>query len=265
MTDNQRVVVFVGPTISPEEARRIFPEAALRTPVARGDVLQAALERSQAICVIDGYFEHRLSVHHKEILWALKQGIAVYGAASMGALRAAELDVYGMVGVGSVYRSFASEQLENDDEVAIVHGPAPDFRAGSDALVNMRATLACALAEAVITADERDALVRLARQTFYPERSFARLLADAETSSLPIQTHHNLRRWLSEPGKRIDQKRLDAEELLRTVRDELIGGRLRTTDALWDFPCTSAWMQLWNDRDRTTGASTEPMPDQAGD
>ena len=42
----------------------------------------------------------------------------------MGALRAAELHVFGMVGVGRVFELFRDGLLEDDDEVAVAHGPA---------------------------------------------------------------------------------------------------------------------------------------------
>jgi hypothetical protein len=45
-------------------------------------------------------FDSTPAVLHKEILWAMDRGVGVSGAASMGALRAAELHWYGMVGVG---------------------------------------------------------------------------------------------------------------------------------------------------------------------
>ena len=60
-------------------------------PSAQGDVYRVAQERPSAIGIVDGYFEGVLSVWHKEILWAMAEGIHVFGSASMGALRAAEL------------------------------------------------------------------------------------------------------------------------------------------------------------------------------
>ena len=44
--------------------------------------------RPRAIGIIDGYFQQVPSVWHKEILWAMAQGVHVFGSASMGALRA---------------------------------------------------------------------------------------------------------------------------------------------------------------------------------
>jgi hypothetical protein len=74
----------------------------------------------------------------------LAAGIPVYGAASMGALRAAELAQFGMVGVGRIFEAYRDgvlepfdEPFEDDDEVAVLHGP-PELghRAMSEALVN---------------------------------------------------------------------------------------------------------------------------------
>ena len=79
---------------------------------------------SRRIAIIDGYFERMAAVWHKEILLALERGIAVWGAASMGALRAAELAPFGMIGVGAIYRAFARGALDADDEVAVAHLPA---------------------------------------------------------------------------------------------------------------------------------------------
>jgi hypothetical protein len=91
-------VVFAGPTIPADEIRAIV-DAVCLPPVAHGDVYRVSLERPRAIGIIDGYFERQPAVWHKEILWALNEGIHVFGSASMGALRAAELAPFGMVGV----------------------------------------------------------------------------------------------------------------------------------------------------------------------
>ena len=86
----RRVVVFVGPSLRPGPR----PDEGWwdwRPPVRQGELYRAARLRPAAIGVIDGYFEVTPTVWHKEILWAMAQGIHVYGAASIGALRAAEL------------------------------------------------------------------------------------------------------------------------------------------------------------------------------
>jgi hypothetical protein len=62
-----------------------------------------------------------------------------------------------MLGIGEVYECFASGELEDDDEVALLHAPAAeDFRALSEPLVNLRASFARAQREGVLTAAECD-------------------------------------------------------------------------------------------------------------
>ena len=92
-----RAIIFAGPSLPP----RWRPDDARfdwRPPVRQGELYRAALAHPTAIGIIDGYFEVVPTVWHKEILWAMAQGIHVFGAASIGALRAAELDVFGMRG-----------------------------------------------------------------------------------------------------------------------------------------------------------------------
>src|SRR5262245_57987284 len=115
-------VVFLGPSLPLDEARRLL-DARYRPPAAMGDGyrLVSARPRPRRIAIIDGYFERMAAPWHKEILWALEHGVAVYGASSMGALRAAELEAFGMIGVGAIFADFRSGRLTDDDEVAVVH------------------------------------------------------------------------------------------------------------------------------------------------
>ncbi|PTT86423.1 tfuA protein [Pelomonas sp. HMWF004] len=118
-----RVAVFLGPSLDRASALAVLPQAELLPPVAQGDVLRAVARGCQSLVVIDGVFEQTPAVWHKELLFAMSQGVRVIGAASMGALRAAELDRFGMEGVGWVYRQYA-EGLRDDDEVALLHTDA---------------------------------------------------------------------------------------------------------------------------------------------
>jgi hypothetical protein len=239
------IYVFTGPTLSPEEGRREL-DAVFLPPAAQGDVYRAALERPEAIGLIDGYFECVPSVWHKELLWAMAEGIPVFGAASMGALRAAELAVFGMRGVGAIFESFQHGDLEDDDEVAIVHAPPEEgFRPLSEAMVNIRATLRAAERAGVLEAWAREALERLAKALYYPERTWPALLARAGREGVAPGAVARLRDWL--PRGREDQKRADALALLRAMREHLASGAgphqasfvFAHTDA-WELACRSA-------------------------
>ena len=130
--------MFVGPTLRPEDLPQ-DGDIVVLPPVAQGDVYRVAQERPSAIGIVDGYFEGVLSVWHKEILWAMAEGIHVFGSASMGALRAAELHQFGMRGIGRIFEAYRAGELEDDDEVAVIHGPAETgYLALSEAMVNIR-------------------------------------------------------------------------------------------------------------------------------
>ena len=115
-------ILFIGPSL-PECDPAESPGFERRPPVAQGDVYRATLEKPRAIGIVDGYFHGVPAVWHKEILWAMTQGIHVFGAASMGALRAAELHPFGMRGVGRIFEAYRNGTLTDDDEVALTHGP----------------------------------------------------------------------------------------------------------------------------------------------
>ena len=208
-------VVFIGPTLPAAEVARRLPGATIAPPVAVGDVLRIALARTRTplrLAIVDGYFERMAAVWHKEILIALERGIAVWGAASMGALRAAELAPFGMIGVGAVYREFASGRLVADDEVAVAQLPAEyGFRATSDALVNLRHGIARA---PMVSRRTRAALVALASARFYRERSWARLIADARAARLPARQIDAFAAW-PKPDRKADDARLLLRRLAR--------------------------------------------------
>lgn len=207
-----RVVVHLGPSLSVAVARRVLA-ADYREPARCGDVLRAVLDGADVIGLIDGYFHHVPAVWHKEILYALAQGVAVLGAASMGALRAAELAPFGMVGVGRITAAFRAGCLTDDDEVAVRHGPAAlGYPLLSEPMVNIRATLARAVRQQVLAPRVAARLVEVAKRTFYPDRSWERLLAHARTLGLPTGS---LATWL--PRGRVDAKAIDARLLLRTI------------------------------------------------
>jgi hypothetical protein len=211
------IVVFLGPSLPVERARQEL-DAVYLPPVAHGDVYRVALRKPDAIVIIDGFFQQVRSVWHKEILWAMHRGIRVYGGASMGALRAAELADFGMVGVGRIFEDFYQERLEDDDEVAIVHGSMDTgFRALSEAMVNIRSTLDRAVTCGVIDDTARGCLISIGRETFYPRRNWMTLL-DAADGRVPADALQRLREWL--PGHRVDQKAEDALAVLRRVRDD---------------------------------------------
>jgi hypothetical protein len=235
------VYVFTGPTLPAREARAEL-DAVYLPPAAQGDVYRVAREKPRAIGIIDGYFERVPSIWHKEILWAMSQGIPVFGASSMGALRAAELAAFGMVGVGDIFEAFHRGELEDDDEVAVVHAPAEDgFRPLSEAMVNVRATLKAAEARGLIGPSVRETLERVAKGLFYPDRVWPGLLARAAGAGCSREELEALRAWL--PQGRVDQKQRDALALLRAMRASLEAPP-SSPPVRFTFERTDTWVAL---------------------
>lgn len=236
------VHVFVGPSLPPELCPEL-PGFVFHGPAVQGDVYSLARERPLAIGIVDGYFERVPAVWHKEILWALSEGVHVFGASSMGALRAAELAQFGMVGVGRIYEGFVRGELTDDDEVTLVHADATfGYRPISDAMVNLRATLRHAVEQSVLPEATGDSLALSMKSRFYPDRSYGALLVAARTL-LPDDAFARFETFLRLPEHRIDQKRLDARALV----DALIEFRDAAPAPLqvpWTFQHTDAWEQV---------------------
>ncbi|MCA0928200.1 TfuA-like protein [Ruegeria profundi] len=208
-------VVFVGPTLSPETVAGHL-DATILPPVRQGDVYRVAQQNPSAIGIIDGYFEGVPSVWHKEILWAIEQEIPVFGSASMGALRAAELADFGMIGVGRIFEDFYNGVLHDDDEVAVLHSPAElGFQPLSEPMVSIRATVAQAQASGLLPSETAAEIVRTAKTMQYRQRIWAEIIAMAK--DLPGVAEFN--DWL--PTGRIDAKAEDARAMLTRMADHL--------------------------------------------
>jgi hypothetical protein len=235
------IVVFLGPTLDRRTAESILPATYL-PPVSLGDVYAVARERPWGIGIIDGAFDRVPAVWHKEILWAMSRGIHVFGSSSMGALRAAELHRFGMVGIGTVFEAFRDGALTDDDEVAIVHGPPErGYMPVSEAMVNLRATLAAARDNGCIGRATHDRLVAMAKATHYRDRTWSRILREAEAGELPTDELDALRNWL--PDGRRHVKGSDARLLLKhmaSARAEHPGPKTVT----YRFHATTMWEEL---------------------
>jgi hypothetical protein len=210
-------LIFLGPSLDLETARSLLSDAIYLPPLRQADLL-SAVRRFQpfAIGIIDGYFLQDLSVWHKEILYALHCGIAVYGSSSMGALRAAEMSPYGMQGIGTVYKAFAEGTLVDDDEVALAHAPEElGYEKHSEPMVNIRATLQAALAQHLISASTHDTATQAAKALYFPERNLPRLLQAWREIGLPDDVVRDLDELFR--AHYVDVKRQDAILLLKTI------------------------------------------------
>ena len=229
--------IFTGPTLPADEARQAL-DAIYLPPASEGDVYRVASRKPQAIGIIDGYFECIPAVWHKEILWAMAQGIYVFGCASMGALRAAELAAFGMEGVGKIFEAYRDGTIEDDDEVAVAHLSADrGYQPTSVAMVNIRATLEAAEKAGIVPAVIRRKLEEIAKELFYQDRSYQEVLDRAEERGLSGQLE-SLRRWL--PTGQVDQKHQDALAMLQTMT-ALLNSNPPPKRVRYSFEYTANW------------------------
>jgi len=208
-----RIIVFLGPSLDLAAAQSILT-ADYRPPAKRGDLLRAAEEGAGIIGLIDGVFHQESAVAHREILAAVKKGVRVVGASSMGALRAAEMDTLGMAGVGEIYRMYKSGELISDDEVALVFDPVTGMSL-SEPLINIRFTLKRAQNEGILSGPEHEVLLAAARAVFYPQRTYRSVVAKAG-DAVSATTKERFLLWADTHA--CDQKREDAVAALKYIR-----------------------------------------------
>lgn len=210
-----RAVIFTGNSITHEDAKKIL-RANYQPPVRRFQLEKFVQKGYKVIGIIDGIFFDRAAVGHREIISALDSGAKVVGGASMGALRASELDTHGMIGVGKVYEWYRDGIIESDDEVAVSTNP-DTFEPISVPLVNMRETLKAAFSARLINEKEYNDLLDLAVNTYYPDRSYLGLTKEGTKKGL-IQEDKgkNLLDFCTK--NEVDVKREDAILVLETVK-----------------------------------------------
>ncbi len=210
--------VFTGPTLSPAVAQK-YLKATYLGPAAQGDILRILSRRPRVIGIIDGVFEFVPSIWHKEILLALQDGVRVYGAASMGALRAAELVDFGMEGVGEIFKRFRSGEFEDDDEVAVTFGPEEiGYRSLSEAMVDIRDVCKAAVSRNVIDADVETRISAIAKHLHFRLRRWDLIEQKALSAGIQKSAIEKLQAFRKEFGMGLKQR--DAIELLQTIRSQ---------------------------------------------
>lgn len=218
-----KAVVFCGTSISHADAKKIL-DVVYRPPVVRCDVEKAVDQGFDLIGIIDGTFFDRSAVAHREIIKALKGGAIVVGGCSMGALRASELDIHGMIGVGKIYQWYRDGVLEADDEVAVTTNPET-FEPVSNPLVNIRQTFKAAMDSGLIDGSEYDLLMDIAKRTHYPKRSYFGIIKQAvNQGTLSREGGEKLIEFCK--FNEVDVKREDAILVLETIKSIIEDGQI---------------------------------------
>ncbi|MET7944388.1 TfuA domain-containing protein [Streptomyces sp. NPDC005302] len=170
--------VYCGPTLGPDDPVLAHPAVRWLAPARHGDFFDPVIADTDTVVLVDGVYHQAPAVRHKELLALMARGVRVIGAASIGALRAAELHQFGVEGVGAVFELYRSGRLTADDEVAVGQDPV-DGRALTWPLVNLRHVLGLAAAAGVLPPGPRpvDRLLDELRGVYYAQRTPAAVRA----------------------------------------------------------------------------------------
>jgi len=230
------VIVFAGPSVDLPDIPDGL-QAHLSGPASQGDIVEAVQQHGPCvIALIDGLFQGVPAVRHKEILWAISRGATVFGAASMGALRAAELWKYGMHGRGLIFRWLRRFPLLPDDAVAVLHAP-PELGAGSltEALVDLRQGIKRACRRGTVSSGTAQELLQRAQDLHYTERTVTKI-----AEALPPQDRADVISNIRRSGW--SQKRQDALALLRELRQRQQSDDWPGLSSAGDFFYTDAFL-----------------------
>lgn len=219
-TGFERDYVFLGPTLDASVARTRFAGTML-PPVGRGDLDALLASNPRRVGIVDGRFLQSFALTPKEVLRALDGGVELFGAASMGALRAVECAPYGMVGVGEVFRMYMDGEIDADDEVAMTFDPET-FTPTSEPLVNIRAAMKHAVGLGRIAATTGESAVGVAQGLYFPDRTWAIVAEDLRAVVEPTELDC-FWAYVSSPD-RLNQKAVDALAMLDLMSRSPAGG-----------------------------------------
>ena len=211
-------VIFLGPSLTHEKARKIL-DAEYRPPAKKGDFLRFAAPVNDLTIVglIDGYFLQDYPPSPIEVYQLImRKNILVIGSASLGALRAVELEKFGMIGIGKIFQLYKKGIIDADDEVAVTFAEERQSLQ-SEAMIDIRFNLFIAQRRGVIDEITKRAIARIAKSVYFPYRSYAGILD--QTKKIYPQLEHNLESFRSYiRNNRLSLKERDAIRLIKYIK-----------------------------------------------
>lgn len=216
----KNVVVFVGPSLDPEKARTIL-EADYRPPAKKGDLIKLIMsldEKETVVGLIDGYFLLDYPPTPIEVYQLIvRPNTVVIGSSSIGALRAVELEKFGMIGIGKIFQLFKHGKLDADDEVAVTFSQDL-YRLQSEAMVDIRYNLYLSLKKGFVDKETKDAIAKVAKSIYFPFRTYQNIVE--ETIKNYPQLENSARRFEAYILRnRKSLKERDALKLIEHIRD----------------------------------------------
>jgi hypothetical protein len=212
-------IIFLGPSLSHERARNVF-DADYRPPARKGDFLRLAADPAvKMVGFVDGVFLQDYPPTPIEVFQlARKEGVLLAGAASLGALRAVELEKFGMVGIGKIFELFKTGRVDADDEVAVTFAPGGDYRLQSEAMIDIRYNLYLARKRGAITKKAKEVIAKVAKEIYFPHRNYAHVIEEARNRYPALEGEiGSFGNYIASNRKSL--KELDAARLVRYLKE----------------------------------------------
>jgi len=213
-------VIFLGPSLSHKKARKIFADADYRPPAKKGDFLRLAVDPNvKMVGFVDGVFLQDYPPTPIEVYQlARKEGLLLAGAASLGALRAVELEKFGMVGIGKIFQLYKSGKIDADDEVAVTFVPEEDYQLQSEAMIDIRYNLFLAHRKGIIGKETKMVLAKVAKEIYFPHRTYSNMIEEARNKHpILIGEIDSFQKHVALNRKSL--KELDAIRLVKYLRE----------------------------------------------
>jgi hypothetical protein len=211
-------IVYLGPTLSREKAVKIL-DADYRDPAKKGDFLMLSQDSDEKKYVgfVDGVFLHDyppppIEVYHL----ATRKNIELIGASSLGALRAVELEKFGMKGIGKIFQLYKNGIINADDEVAVTFVRENNILQ-SEAMIDIRFNLFLAYKKGIITNQTKKRIAKIAKNIYFPFRNYEDIIKLTQQQFPPI--YNELESFRSYILKNRDSlKARDAIKLLKYLK-----------------------------------------------
>lgn len=175
-----KIVVFAGPSLptNPDLTwEALLERMQIRPPAQEGDILAVIDDRPRTLVLIDSYYfdgcDYTVAaIKPQELISAITAGIQIIGAASMGAIYAAELSQYGVVGVGQVFEWFRDGILQGSNELVILHLPEEfGYQHVTIALVEVRYALQQLVNYRLVSSSSSQSFIQAIKELPFIERS----------------------------------------------------------------------------------------------
>jgi TfuA protein len=184
-------IIFLGPSLTHEKARKIL-DAEYRPPAKKGDFLRFTMPADglTVVGLVDGYFLQDYPPSPIEVYQLImRKNTVVIGSASLGALRAVELEKFGMIGVGKIFELYKKGILNADDEVAVTFTEEPQLLQ-SEAMIDIRFNLFIAKRKGFIDEITKKTIARVAKSVYFPYRNYEDILD--KTKNMHPELEHGL-------------------------------------------------------------------------